>query len=275
MPDVRRLIATALPDYRVESVSVLGQGLDNVAYEINGDLIVRLSKTPDASRTVREARLLTEVRRFAPLPVPEPVLTLAEQGCLAYRKLPGVPLLDLPAAGQPERIIAALRDFLAALHAIAPERLAGLADADEQAPSEWLEEAAETYAFISHRIPASYRPRVDAFLSAEPPPAGDTLVFSHNDLGIEHVLIDPATSQVTGIIDWSDAALVDPAHDPGRLYRDLGPAALPADQSPAVHDRAIFYARCGVLEDFAYGVETGRTRYTEKSLNALAWLFPP
>jgi len=30
---------------------------------------------------------------------------------------------------------------------------------------------------------------------------------------------------VTGIIDWSDAAIVDPAHDFGLLHRDLGPAA--------------------------------------------------
>jgi len=52
-------------------------------------------------------------------------------------------------------------------------------------------------------------------------------VFSHNDLGIEHVLGTPATAAVTGVIDWGDAALIDPACDFGLLYRDLGAAALP------------------------------------------------
>ena len=37
-----------------------------------------------------------------------------------------------------------------------------------------------------------------------PPPDGDTLVFSHNDLGIEHVLVDDSATTVTGVeaIGW-------------------------------------------------------------------------
>ena len=50
----------------------------------------------------------------------------------------------------------------------------------------------------------------------------DDLPLAHNDLGAEHVLVDPATLAVTGIIDWSDAARADPAAEVGRLLRDLG-----------------------------------------------------
>jgi aminoglycoside phosphotransferase (APT) family kinase protein len=110
-------------------------------------------------------------------------------------------------------------------------------------------------------------------------------VFSHNDLGIEHVLVDhPVGWTVTGVIDWSDAAITDPAADFGRVYRDLGPAALNAaiasyrtDErgAMALRKRAAFYARCGLLEDLAYGIETGRGKYVRKSLAAMAWLFPP
>ena len=88
-------------------------------------------------------------------------------------------------------------------------------------------------------------------------------MFSHNDLGIEHVLIDPVAWTVTGIIDWSDAAIVDPAHDFGLLYRDLGPAALrvalgryrgDTNDVAALSERAVFYARCRVLEDLRMGL---------------------
>lgn len=48
---------------------------------------------------------------------------------------------------------------------------------------------------------------VEAFLYASPPGGGYALVFSHNGLGIEHVLVDPVTWRVTGVIDWGDAAL--------------------------------------------------------------------
>jgi aminoglycoside phosphotransferase (APT) family kinase protein len=87
---------------------------------------------------------------------------------------------------------------------------------------------------------------------------------------------------VTGVIDWGDAAIVDPAIDFGLLYRDLGPAADAAMGSyrtevndlVALQERAVFYARCSVFEDLAYGLQTGRDRYVDKSLAALAWLFP-
>ena len=76
------------------------------------------------------------------------------------------------------------------------------------------------------QVPVAQRRRlVEAFLDAESPAGGWTPVFSHNDLGIEHVLVDPDTWTVTRIIDWSDAQIVDPAVDFGVLYRDLGPAA--------------------------------------------------
>jgi aminoglycoside phosphotransferase (APT) family kinase protein len=105
---------------------------------------------------------------------------------------------------------------------------------------------------------------------------------SHNDLGTEHVLVDPDTWTVTGIIDWSDAAIIDPAIDFGLLYRDLGPTARAAMDSyrteandlVTLWERAVFYARCSVFEDLAYGLETGPDKYLDKSLAAMAWLFP-
>jgi hypothetical protein len=39
-------------------------------------------------------------------------------------------------------------------------------------------------------------------------------------------------------------------------------------------ERAVFYARCSVFEDLAYGIRTGRHQYADKSLAAMAWLFP-
>jgi aminoglycoside phosphotransferase (APT) family kinase protein len=92
------------------------------------------------------------------------------------------------------------------------------------------------------------------------------------------VLVDPATGAVTGVIDWSDAGLTDPAHDFGLILRDLGPTALAgavrAYGGEVSTVRAWFYARCKLLEDLAYGLRTGRDAYVIKSLTGLAWLFP-
>jgi aminoglycoside phosphotransferase (APT) family kinase protein len=147
----------------------------------------------------------------------------------------------------------------------------------------WQREAAAGYPAVAAHVPPAHRRPVKAFLAAAPPVSGYAAVFSHNDLGIEHVLVDPAMWTVTGVIDWSDAAIVDPAYDFGLLYRDLGPAALDTALAAyrtdthdvgALRDRAVFFGRCGVIEDLAYGVQTGRHRYVDKSLAALEWLFP-
>ncbi|GAA0997126.1 hypothetical protein GCM10009555_094100 [Acrocarpospora macrocephala] len=269
-------------------MALLGEGEDNVAYEVNGELIVRFAKESDpverATRVTDEARLLSAVAGISPLPVPEPSFTVAELGCLAYFKLPGLPLIDVPAAQRSaDGIAGALGELLGALHHLPAERMSDLVSTDDQPKQLWLSEAVDTYSVVVERIPTAHRPVVEAFLDSPPPADEYAQVFSHNDLGIEHVLVDPATWTVTGVIDWSDAAIVDPAYDFGLLYRDLGPAALhqalksyrsDIHDVDAINARAVFYARCSVLEDMAYGIETGQEKYLEKSLTALKWLYP-
>lgn len=272
-------LRAVLPGLEIASVRRLGAGLDNVAYLVNGELVVRWRRT-DPADVEREARLLRFVAGVSPLPVPAPEIVDAGRGCLAYRLLPGVPLLSLtdrpgvgPRLGDRSGVGPQLGDFLAALHAVPPEQVADLVETDDTPPAQWLAEAVETWPGIAAHVPASHRAAVEEFLAAPPPAPADALVFSHQDLGSEHVLVDPGTGTVTGIIDWADAAVGDPARDPGLILRDLGPAAL-GPLAPGLRERATFYARCGLIEDFAYGLSTGRREYTNQSLAALKRLFP-
>jgi aminoglycoside phosphotransferase (APT) family kinase protein len=271
---VHDVLAERLPDYRVTDVVVLGQGQDNVAYEVNGELIVRFAKHADPVETAREARLLTAVAALSTIPVPAPVFTDPALGCMAYLKLPGVQLLGQPRTAATS-IAATLGEWLAVLHAVPVERMADVVDTDDEPLTQWLAEAAELY--VPEEIPAVHRGPVERFLATAPPSARTSLVFSHNDLGVEHVLVDPRTWTVTGVIDWTDAALVDPAYDFGRLLRDLGPAALDAALAAYGSDepraRAEFFARCTVFEDMAYGRDAGQRLHVDMSLSALDWLF--
>src|SRR5215212_9747188 len=121
---VRQLVAAHLPGGRVGSVVPVGEGTDHLAYEVDGELIVRWSKEADvaarAAEVDREARLLAAVAAISPLPVPEPSFTVPERGVLAYRKLPGLPLLELPRPRWPAHggsVAATLGELLTALHA--------------------------------------------------------------------------------------------------------------------------------------------------------------
>lgn len=255
----------------------IGRGLDHVAYE-DGNRIVRFAHGDDPGAQVRrEAGLLELVARVSPLPVPQPLGVDPQRGCLTYERLPGVPLLDIDArAGAAQPVAHELGRLLRALRDLDP---GDLAETDDEPPHAWLDEARRHHAAAAPAIPARHRRAVQRFLETEPPASAQTLVFSHNDLGIEHVLVDPGSLAITGIIDWSDAAITDPAADLGRILRDLGDAGLVAalasygEGDDELTGRARFYAGCTVLEDLAYGLETGRRAYAAKSLSALEYLF--
>jgi aminoglycoside phosphotransferase (APT) family kinase protein len=146
---VRRLVAAHLPGFQVDSVVAVGEGTDHLAFEVDGELIVRWTKEPDAAvraaRVDREARLLAAVAAISPLPVPEPSFRVPEQGVLAYRKLPGLPLLDLPQrqrSAHASAVAATLGELLTALHTAPVEDMTALVDIDDQRLVEWRDEAA-------------------------------------------------------------------------------------------------------------------------------------
>jgi aminoglycoside phosphotransferase (APT) family kinase protein len=181
------------------------------------------------ARVQREARLLGAVAAVSPLPVLEPSVTVPEQGCLAYPKVPGLPLLDLPQrqwSAHGGAVAATLGELLTALHAAPVARMAALVGSDDQPLAAWR----ATLPTLCGRC--RWRSAAGSWRRSWTPnrrPAGGRRCSPINDLGIEHVLVDPDTWTVTRIIDWSDAQIVDPAVDFGVLYRDSAPPPPYAD----------------------------------------------
>lgn len=279
-PDVAHLLEHWLPGDEVRSVIPLGAGLDNTALLVNDEIVVRQAREPDPDAVRREAALLDLVARHVTLPVPQIVFTDPEKGILSYRALPGTPLIDIPDADS-TALAEPLGTFLAAIHAIPLADVEHLVPRDVDLPGEWLDEARAGYEQVGSLIPASARAEVEAFLHAPPPSEAKRLTLCHNDFGAEHILVDPDTLHITGIIDWSDASITDPVRDLALVYRDLGPDALDravAAYRTALTDadmrRLVFHARCKLIEDLAYGLESGQTRYADTALAHLEWIFP-
>jgi len=283
MDKIRTLLVHHLPGYEVRSITRLGEGLDNAAYEVNGELIVRASKETDpalrSEATQHEAQLLAVAARLSTLPVPEPVFVDAKAGLLAYFKLPGLPLMYNPVA-EPARLAPALGEFLSRLHLAPLEKVENLVEWDTYPLLAWREDAQRDYQEISGHLPTAHRPLVENFLERTPPAEHRAAGFCHNDLGAEHVLVGVETNAVTGIIDWTDAPIADPARDFALIYRDLGPEVFELTLvhyegyfDDADRERAVFYARCKLLEDIAYGVRTGAHPYTKAGLAHLARTF--
>lgn len=273
---VRSLLAEHLPRVEVRSVVRLGEGGDNVVLEVNGDLLLRWSKEADpglrATAVRRDADVLALVAGWSTLPVPEPIVVDVEVGVLAYPKLPGEPLLWL-AELDPTQVAATLGEFLSRLHEVQLDAVAGFVPHDVEPLPAWRDEAAQHYGEVAAHLTAPARRTVEAFLGTPLPAEPEALVLCHDDLGAEHVLVAPADGRVTGVIDWSDAAIADPVVDLALLLRDLGQEAFERvvnhyDRRVGEADRARarFYARCALLEDVAYGLRTGDGRYSDAGL---------
>ena len=223
---VRAALTRHLPSLAIRSIAPLGEGMDNVAVAVNGEIVVRVSKVGDAIErggTVRrEAALLTAVGEVSPLPIPAPLFVDVDAGILAYPMLPGRPLMDGPIAA-PERLAEPLGACLARLHAIPIETARGLVEMGAYPLTSWRDDAERNHARVAAMLPPAARRIVEAFLARAVPDEPTAVALSHYDLGAEHILVDDATGAITGIIDWSDAALVDPMVDLALIYRDLGP----------------------------------------------------
>lgn len=186
-----------------------------------------------------EARLLQVVALRVSVAVPVPRFVDEEAGVLAYPLLPGRSLLGrAPDPGSAH----ALGRFLRELHETDPGDVADAVPTEDADPRKWLEDLEGP-------------PDHLAVLRASVPPPAQRRVLAHADLGAEHIL--ERDGLLTGVIDWSDAAITDPALDFARLYRDFGPAFLSAvveeygliDDYGAARARITFFARCAALED--------------------------
>ncbi|GAB7191497.1 hypothetical protein NUM3379_22050 [Kineococcus sp. NUM-3379] len=234
--------------------------MDNVAFRC-GEVVVRVASGHD---TRREGELLTLLGPRVSLPVPAPIFSDEELGVLAYPVLPGRALLGrTPPAGAARQ----LGTFLTELHSVDASVVASTVEEEPADPREWLDELAGPEELL-------------AVVRASVPPPGDRRVLAHADLGAEHLLEDGGA--LSGVLDWSDAALTDPAVDFARLYRDFGPRFLrevldsyelhpPGAEAMA---RVEFFARCAALEDLAFARTSGRREYADAVRPSLGWLFP-
>ena len=143
--------------------------------------------------------------------------------------------------------------------------------------TEQPDQSAEAKAARSLLSAAAVRDRCASFIAGRPAPpvVGESdLRLSHADLGIEHVVFDPATCDVRGVIDWGDVRVADPSGDLAGLWLAFGDAfvarllrhyAHSVDEGAAARMR--FQGRCAALVWLAYAgddqVEPARRKVAE------------
>lgn len=160
-----------------------------------------------------EARLLPLLGRYLPVPVPQPAgrAALPEGGeCLVHPYLPGRPIrVDDLGAGS--ALAAQVGRTIAAVHEIEPRALDDAGLATYTAEEYRLRRLSDVdRAARTGQVPAPLLARWERALEQVAHWRFATTPV-HGDLAPEHVLVDGGT--VSGVIDWGEACVADPADD--------------------------------------------------------------
>jgi aminoglycoside phosphotransferase (APT) family kinase protein len=233
----RAAIARQFPQLAELNVQPLGEGWDNAAFLVGDAYVFRFPRRRVAVNLIEtELRILPALAQRLPLPIPEPRFAGVPGEefpwpFAGYARLAGRPLTEVRIeedAYEPAAV--ALGEFLRVLHAIAPASLPALPRdtlgrfdharcmpklrgrfAELQAAG-LIEDAAPLIAFEERIAPHGVR--------------ADRLSVVHGDLYAPHVLVDG--TRVTGVIDWGDVHVGDPALDLSIAFSIFPPPARAA-----------------------------------------------
>lgn len=246
----RRLIAGAL-GRGLRTIVEIDVGYDFEIAIVDDEWVFRFPRRASVEEALEvEIVLLPALAPVLPVDVPSFEYISRDPLFVGYRLIRGTPLVDEDPDG--------VRAFLKALHAVDPSGFA-------VERRDWVEayrvQCAEFERLVLPLVDRDLRPHARRLFQDTETLVDFVPVLLHADLGPEHLRV--RDGRLTGVIDWGDARLGDPALDYSWLLN--GPFA-DWDVEPELRRRARFYHRLGPWYEAHYGLFTNQPQHTERGL---------
>jgi aminoglycoside phosphotransferase (APT) family kinase protein len=230
------LIAEQYPQLRPVQAEILGIGWDNVAMLVNGQYVFRFPRRALGAKLLEtEIRVMPTIARMLPICVPDHrfvghATDEFQWPFAGYPFISGRTACSAQLSEQQRGALAApLARFLKALHQI-PREFAFHCGAQIDSLGRFdmprrKRQSQERLAYVAaHQLVDDICPFMSIVESAptDYTPRADTLL--HGDLYARHLLLNE-TGQLSGVIDWGDIHVGDPAHDLAIALTFLPPGA--------------------------------------------------
>ena len=274
---IETVLEARLPHLPRQDIEPLGTGWAFWAFRA-GETVLRFPRDAEFTQTLRvEERVMHELAPTLPLPVAAIEVHEGGPGGLpftSHRLVPGVQVraLERPLASNAGEV---LGRFIRAMHDFPVERAVELGlpyQSPQDARERWrrlLEEriVPEVLPLVSKEARAHVTARFEAFLDDDSNFDRQPVV-SHGDLDDWNTLADPATGEFTGVVDWGDIAIGDPASEfTISLYGGFGPKGLKLPtlargygiseaELERMRPRCAFAAYCWPLHEIIYCQES-------------------
>ena len=277
-------ITTIFPEFRDARVYLLGEGWDFRVFEIDEGWLFRFPKRkPGVAKLNVEHKFLFDFRNWVSMPVPNyEFFHEANQNSswpfAGYKKLPGI-TGNISKKIDRHRVAEQLGEFLDRLHTypVDKARAAGVLEKRDLVGF-WRDKSCEQLRKLTGLNVDLGRLRRyledDTILSFEGAPS-----LVHNDLWAEHILIDNSLGEVSGIIDWRDIIIGDPAIDFACLYGWYGESWLEnvlthytRKLDAEIISRSRYLAACVAIHNITLGREFSHTPWIEAGLETLRFV---
>jgi adenylate kinase family enzyme/aminoglycoside phosphotransferase len=203
------LFKAHFPQEQIITVTENG-GMEHLILEINGSWICKIAKNSSEGLTI-ESKVLKFLEGKLSTNIPK--VAYYEPGFLVYRKIAGVELSEelytKLNSTQKNNLATSIATFLTELHNINSQQVQALALPGHNWPWPTSQLIAHANAIQDPEIKQLFEQFISEYQTIQP----NRFVLTHNDLISRNIIVDPATGQLSGIIDWTDVALQDPYLD--------------------------------------------------------------
>ncbi len=186
---------------------LIASGFDNLIYDMPDGRIRRVPRTPEAREAcLRQSRFLPRLASHLPIAVPMPTW---DGDAITYRKLEGQPLTPqmLECLNKAE-IATGIAGFLSALHSLSVDDAIRWGVPAKSRTAQLLSAADRVLPLIPANLRNAARAWRDRFVELPHPE-----VPIHGDLWYENILLDPQSGRISGVLDFDQAGIGDPAWD--------------------------------------------------------------
>lgn len=287
--DIERLF----PEVSVADMQYLNSGQANTAFETSNGTVFRFAKHERASAgLIREESVLRAARGKITTPIPDPRYSGDQNKTkfhfLGHKKLEGVVLTAEVVKTDPALRASVARElavFMQQVQAINPDETVATGPIENKYASEKKRlESAQSYLYplLDELYPAEAA-QIKEYLQGLIARAEDfekgtsyTPTLIHGDLEAEHILYDPASGKLTGIIDWGGTEITDPDYELWRLYANYGPEFIdelfksyPHPDKEKLLEKCDFFFRSQMVRRVVRPLEISDTERAGKALERL------
>ena len=196
----------------VNSIKVLGEGLDSVAYLVNNYYIFKKSKHQEARENLKkEIKVLNYIKGKVSLQIPEIEYYSEKYSICGYKEIKGTILTpkiyEQLSDENKDKLAKDIASFIKEMHSLPLPDIDNLdLDVLEDYESDYKELKKKIYNNISDKAKSYIDSLFDRILNDEKITKYE-VALCHNDLSCNHIIMD--NNKVVGIIDFGDVAITD------------------------------------------------------------------